>query len=52
MWIVAPPDQLELHVKVIQGRGKLWRFYGEGKVDGKVVAEAEFKAMMQPPEEA
>ena len=50
--VVAPPDQLELHVKVVRGRGKLWRFYGEGKVDGKVVAEAEFQAMMVPPEEA
>ena len=50
--VVAPPDQLELHVKVIRGRGKLWRFWGEGMVDGKVVAEAEFNAMMVPPEEA
>ena len=48
---VTPGDQLELHVKVIRGRGKLWRFYGEGKVDGKVVAEAEFNAMMVPPED-
>lgn len=50
--VVSPPDQLELHVKVVRGRGKLWKFYGEGKVDGKVVAEAEFQAMMVPPEEA
>ena len=50
--VVSPPDQLELHVKVLRGRGKLWRFYGEGVVDGKVVAEAEFQAMMVPPEEA
>lgn len=48
---VTPGDQLELHVKVIRGRGKLWRFYGEGMVDGKVVAEAEFNAMMVPPED-
>jgi 3-hydroxyacyl-[acyl-carrier-protein] dehydratase len=48
---VTPGDQLELHVNVIRGRGKLWRFYGEGKVDGKVVAEAEFNAMMVPPED-
>ena len=48
---VTPGDQLELHVKVVRGRGKLWRFYGEGLVDGKVVAEAEFKAMMVPPED-
>ena len=48
---VTPGDQLELHVKVIRGRGKLWRFSGEGVVDGKVVAEAEFNAMMVPPED-
>lgn len=49
--VVAPPDQLELHVKVLRGRGKLWKFWGEGKVNGKTVAEAEFTAMMAPPEE-
>ena len=48
---VTPGDQLELHVKVLRGRGKLWRFHGEGRVDGKVVAEAEFNAMMVPPED-
>ena len=31
--VVSPPDQLELHVKVLRGRGKLWKFYGEGKVE-------------------
>ena len=48
---VTPGDQLELHVRVVRGRGKLWRFRGEGPVDGKVVAEAEFNAMMVPPED-
>ncbi|MEM7440348.1 MAG: 3-hydroxyacyl-ACP dehydratase FabZ [Pseudomonadota bacterium] len=48
---VAPGDVLELHISVIRGRGKLWKFWGEGKVDGKVVTEAEFTAMMVPPEE-
>nr|WP_325250418.1 3-hydroxyacyl-ACP dehydratase FabZ [Amylibacter sp.] len=48
---VTPGDQLELHVKVIRGRGKLWRFSGEARVDGSVVAEAEFNAMMVPPED-
>ncbi len=50
--VVAPPDQLELHVKVVKGRGKLWKFAGEGIVNGTVAAEAEFTAMMVPPEEA
>ncbi len=48
---VGPGDVLELHVSVIRGRGKIWKFWGEGKVDGKVVAEAEFSAMIVPPEE-
>ena len=50
--VVAPGDALELHVSVIRGRGKVWKFWGEGKVDGKVVAEAEFTAMIVPPENA
>ncbi len=50
--IVGPGDVLELHVKVIRGRGKLWKFSGQGIVDGTVVTEAEFAAMMVPPEEA
>ncbi|MGE4611677.1 MAG: 3-hydroxyacyl-ACP dehydratase FabZ [Paracoccaceae bacterium] len=50
--IVKPGDALELHVKVIRGRGKIWKFWGEGMVDGKIVAEAEFTAMIVPPEGA
>jgi len=45
---VGPGDQLELHVSVIRGRGKIWKFAGEGRVNGKVVAEAEFSAMIVP----
>jgi 3-hydroxyacyl-[acyl-carrier-protein] dehydratase len=48
--LVGPGDQLELHVRVIRGRGKVWKFWGEGKVDGKIVAEAEFSAMIIDPE--
>ena len=50
--IVQPGDALELHVKVIRGRGKIWKFWGEGKVNGAIVAEAEFTAMIVPPEDA
>lgn len=50
--IVQPGDALELHVKVIRGRGKIWKFWGEGKVNDTIVAEAEFTAMIVPPEEA
>jgi len=50
--VVQPGDALELHVKVIRGRGKIWKFWGEGKVNGTIVAEAEFTAMIVPPEDA
>lgn len=49
--IVAPGDQLELHVKILRGRGKIWKFWGEGKVNGEVVAEAEFSAMIITPDD-
>ncbi len=47
---VVPGDQLEYHVKKIRSRGRVWRFYGEAKVDGKVVAEAEISAMIVDPD--
>ena len=43
---VVPGDQLLYHVKKIRSRGRAWRFYGEAKVDGVVVAEAEISAMI------
>ena len=42
---VVPGDQLILEVEALQNRGKVWKFKGEAKVDGKVVCEAEFMAM-------
>ena len=43
---VVPGDQLELHVKVIQRRPPVWKYEGKAKVNGKVVAEAIFAAML------
>lgn len=43
---VLPGDQLHYHVKKIRSRGRAWRFYGEAKVNGQVVAEAEVSAMI------
>ncbi len=43
---VLPGDQLHYHVRKIRNRGRVWRFYGEAKVDGVVVAEAEISAML------
>ncbi|MFV0295161.1 MAG: 3-hydroxyacyl-ACP dehydratase FabZ [Hyphomicrobiaceae bacterium] len=46
---VVPGDQLHLHVKKNRSRGPVWRFYGEAKVNGQVVAEAEISAMIVDP---
>lgn len=43
---VVPGDVLHLHVRVIRNRGKVYRFAGEAKVNGRVAAEAEFSAMI------
>jgi len=42
---VVPGDQLRFEVALMQSRGKVSKFKGEAKVDGKVVCEAEFMAM-------
>jgi 3-hydroxyacyl-[acyl-carrier-protein] dehydratase len=49
---VVPGDQLHLHVKKLRSRGPVWRFYGEAKVNGQVVAEAEVSAMIVDPRDA
>ncbi len=46
---VGPGDVLELHTRILRGRGKIWKFWGEGKVNGKIVAEAEYSAMIVMP---
>lgn len=43
---VEPGDLLELHVQKVQNRRNIWRFSAEGKVDGKLVAEATYTAMI------
>ncbi len=44
---VAPGDRLELHVSKQQNRGPVWKFRGVAKVDGAVVAEADYVAMIR-----
>lgn len=44
---VTPGDSIRLHVEVIRKRGPVWKFKGEATVDGTVVAEAEFAAMIK-----
>ena len=47
--MVVPGDVLELHVTVKRGGGKIWKFEGQGIVDGEIACEAEFTAMMDQP---
>ena len=49
---VLPGDQLHYHVRKIRNRGRVWRFFGEAKVDGQTVAEAEISAMLADTAEA
>ncbi|MCF6273005.1 MAG: 3-hydroxyacyl-ACP dehydratase FabZ [Rhodobacteraceae bacterium] len=49
--LVEPGDQLELHVDLIRKRGNVWKFGGKGIVDGKLVAESEFTAMIITPKD-
>jgi len=43
---VVPGDQMRVHVVKQRSRGNIWKFSAEAKVDGKVVAEASYAAMI------
>ncbi len=43
---VGPGDRLELHVTKDRARGNVWKFKAEGRVDGTLVAEATYAAMI------
>jgi 3-hydroxyacyl-[acyl-carrier-protein] dehydratase len=43
---VVPGDQLRLEVTIVQHRGNVWKFAGTAVVEEKIVAEAEFTAMV------
>ena len=43
---VVPGDQMRVHVKKERQRGNVWKFSAEAKVDGTVVAEATYAAMI------
>ncbi|MFN6978122.1 MAG: 3-hydroxyacyl-ACP dehydratase FabZ [Gemmobacter sp.] len=47
--MVVPGDVLELHVTVVRGGGRVWKFDGKGIVDGQVAAEATYMAMVDVP---
>jgi 3-hydroxyacyl-[acyl-carrier-protein] dehydratase len=43
---VIPGDQLKLEATILQHRGNVWKFVGNALVEEKIVAEAEFTAMV------
>jgi len=43
---VVPGDQLHIHVVKERSRGNVWKFRGEAKVDGNLMAEATYTAMI------
>ena len=43
---VVPGDRLELHCVMLRSKASLMKTRGEAKVDGQVVAEGEFMAML------
>lgn len=43
---VVPGDQVKLEIKILHQRGNVWKFSGSASVDGKMVSEAEFTAMV------
>ena len=45
--VVVPGDQLYLHVTIIRHKLNLWKIEGAAKVDGHIVSEAKFSAMVQ-----
>lgn len=47
---VVPGDTLMVHVKKERSRGNVWRFNGEAKVNGQLMAEATFSAMIMDTE--
>ena len=47
---VVPGDQLRFEVNIIKHRSNVWKFSGQAFVDDKLVAEAEFTAMVSEKE--
>ena len=47
---VRPGDVVKMHVVKNTNKGPLWKFVGKASVDGKLVAEADFGAMIVDPD--
>jgi 3-hydroxyacyl-[acyl-carrier-protein] dehydratase len=46
---VVPGDTVHYHMVKRRNRGRVWRFEGQAKVNGQLVAEAEISAMIADP---
>lgn len=46
---VVPGDVLHVHVTKLQSRGTVWKYHGEGRVNGQLVAECDLGAMIAGP---
>ena len=44
---VVPGDRVEFHVQKMKQRGNIWKFHCDAKVDGHLVAEADYSAMIR-----
>ena len=44
---VFPGDQVHVEVTKLRSRGNVWKFRGEARVDGRLMAEATFAAMIR-----
>ncbi len=49
---VVPGDQLRFEITTLQHRGNVWKFSSAATVEGKLVAEAEFMAMVLKKEDS
>jgi 3-hydroxyacyl-[acyl-carrier-protein] dehydratase len=49
---VVPGDQLRFEITTLQHRGNVWKFSGATTVDERLVAEAEFTAMVLKKEDS
>jgi len=47
--MVVPGDVLELHVRIERGRGRVWKLYGQGVVEGETASDGNFSAMIEMP---
>jgi 3-hydroxyacyl-[acyl-carrier-protein] dehydratase len=47
---VLPGDTIHYHMTKRRNRGRVWRFEGQAKVNGQLVAEAEISAMIVDPD--